>query len=60
MELVIAVISLLFTMLVINRLYDAMDEEPGMKKIIIYFIQNWCLIFAVLVLKLISLLGERG
>ena len=38
MELFIAVVSLLFTVLVINRLYDAIEEEPGMKYVVIYFI----------------------
>lgn len=57
MELFIAIISVFFTVLVIDRLCDAIDEEPGMKYVIIYFIENWLLILAVLVLKIVSLMG---
>ena len=60
MEVFIAVISILFTTLVINRLFDAMEEEPSMEKIITYFILNWFLILAVLIFKLVSLMGNQG
>lgn len=60
MELFIAIISVFFTVLVIDRLCDAIDEEPGMKYVIIYFIENWLLILAVLVLKIVSLMGQWG